>query len=530
MPCYKAKSTHVSAPDTKPGSGNNWQTYWDVCPCCPTSSSVTTGGTTSSSSSSSSIVSTPAPTVVFAKSTGVPDWNQPFYYQGAHTAGLTAEGLHGTTTQIPAGTLSSPSAQGGNWAGLPANAFKAWCAPTAAATLHSYLQHGYTPYLGGGNNGINKPAWAGDNINAASSTNPALSTIPWNSAPAWGDYMLDGPAWRGKIASPDSVKGCRQTDFGWWMDTNGVGYNGTPNLVGTTLGKVYDGLLKFYGHLGYREPDSWIGMAYHLPHTGATLVTMGHNPYSNNNNSDLSSVWNAITNELDNDRPVIATTMGYELVELVSTDWIFNSNPNIDFEPKCRFHILNDNQSGSVRNVTFNAATVTDNGEEMDWEVYDANGVGHTVLIVGYIKAGSPDDYSSQVSGGYPATNWLVIRDNLSVSHRNVAIPFDQSLTGAKSLWDILLSTCYADPAVGATISSTGWPHDLCQTSSSSSLSGGGGGIAGSGACCTSSGSNCGVMTAAFCATYFSDGIYKGDGVPCGTYTCSDSPGGGSPG
>ena len=473
MPCYKCKTTHVSAADTKPGSGANWQTYWEECPCCPPSSS-SSGGTTSSSqgatSSSQGTTSSSQGTTSSSQGTtsssqgggagshaavfvlgGVPDWNQPAYYQNSGTA----------DTVIPGGAIGNgvnelENTRSSRWAGQSTDAFKAWCAPTAAACQLGHLQHHHAAKL------VNTPARINESRDAGIDVNPSLRTISWDSAAGWADWMLDGPTWRGKKASPDSINGCFQTDFGWWMDTNGAGNIGTSNLVGTTLGKIYDGLVKFYSNAGWQN---FIGMAYHLPHNGSTLVTVGQQPYSNNSNADLTQVWNAIKSEIDNNRTVVATTMGFELQTLYPNQ-ILAGGTNNSNETKGEYYMLgNSGQTGQIDVSPAIDGGVEENiNEQMTWEVYDANGIGHTVLIVGYIPAGSAADVGPAVGVG--AVDWVIIRDNLSGTARNVVLPFNNVVGGAWSFWDILLSTCYVNPAIAS----------LTSTCSASGGSSGGGG------------------------------------------------------
>jgi hypothetical protein len=89
--------------------------------------------------------------------------------------------------------------------------------------------------------------------------------------------------------------------------------------------------------------------------------------------------------------------------------------------------------------VTTNTLT----GESYTNEVWDESALGHTVLVVGYILAGSADDISA---GGN--TNWLIVRDNQSNTERNVVIPFDQLNTGNKTAWDNLIATLYINPSL----------------------------------------------------------------------------------
>ena len=93
----------------------------------------------------------------------------------------------------------------------------------------------------------------------------------------------------------------------------------------------------------------------------------------------------------------------------------------------------------------------------------DATALGHSVLIIGYIEKGTVDDIAPAAFGANP-TNWVIVRDNFEQSHRNVILPFDQVLSGSRTFWQALLSTCYIHPdTIGASYSST------CDLNSSSS-------------------------------------------------------------
>ena len=441
MPCYRAESNHYSAPETQPGTGASWTTYWKECPCCSDSSASPSSSPSSSPSASPSAgsSSSASPAAFSAKIiANVPDWNQPAYYQ---TQGL-----------IPGTPISNPPAEGGAYVSLSSTALKAWCAPAAAACQLGHIRHNASHQL---------PAFGNDNIDAGNDANPSLSTVGWNSSRAWGDYMLDGPIHRQERAVTPSDY-CKQADFGWWMDTNGAGVVGAQNYTGTTLGLVYNGLNKFYLHLGVTNA---VGMAYHLPRNGSTLTTMGVQPYSNNTNADLSQVWSAIKTTIDAGRTVVATTMLYELNT-------YNSHANRAFtstsaqtETHADYYVFGASGATGPTQPNMpriNGAAQDATGEAFTWEVYDANGIGHTVLIVGYIEAGSADDVSVSTD-----TDWIIVRDNLENSHRNVCLPSNKALTGGWSLWDVLLSTCYVN--VTTPVASYSVQCSIATTSSSSS-------------------------------------------------------------
>ena len=68
------------------------------------------------------------------------------------------------------------------------------------------------------------------------------STFNWDTAHGWGDYLLDGPGFRGQGLLNGVV-----TDFGWYMDTNNMGMNSSTSNspVGTTINCIYDGIKHF---------------------------------------------------------------------------------------------------------------------------------------------------------------------------------------------------------------------------------------------------------------------------------------------
>ena len=53
MPCYRAKTNHVSTAITRPGVGASWTNHWALVPCCSPSASSNSSPSGSKSSSSS---------------------------------------------------------------------------------------------------------------------------------------------------------------------------------------------------------------------------------------------------------------------------------------------------------------------------------------------------------------------------------------------------------------------------------------------------------------------------------------------
>ena len=49
-------------------------------------------------------------------------------------------------------------------------------------------------------------------------------------------------------------------------------------------------------------------------------------------------------------------------------------------------------------------------------------------------------------------TDWLIVRDNQANTHRNVAVPFNNTVTGSNYIWNTLLATVIPDVIVEITI------------------------------------------------------------------------------
>ena len=132
------------------------------------------------------------------------------------------------------------------------SSYVAWCSPTSAANQLGYLVD---------NNWLTQPTILNDGVIAGHTIPNAdqSSTIGWDIAHGWGDYLLDGPSKR--PAPKGSMPINLVTDFGWYMDTNNLGMNGgaANSQVGTTITNIYNGMVKFYGDAGWKNI---IGMAY----------------------------------------------------------------------------------------------------------------------------------------------------------------------------------------------------------------------------------------------------------------------------
>ena len=258
--------------------------------------------------------------------------------------------------------------------GGPTNGWAAWCAPTAAANLLGHWQDFHGRAIADG------PAFP-------------LSGAPWPLWPAYQDYQANGAPTRGTaVAAPD--------DVGWYVDTNRQGDpshgNGPPH-AGTLLGNVSPGPLglnKFFVDAGQ-----------------TTFVALTHGAiYSDPQTQTLASVaagFDELKRQVDADRTAVAHFTHWNLVP-------FTNGPSAAPSP------TTESEYG-LAYFTFGGFVPSSDpelGEEWSGEK-GANALGHSVTVVGYIPAGTPDDPS--VLGN---TDWVVVHDNWSVTPRNVAVPF----------------------------------------------------------------------------------------------------------
>jgi len=133
MPCYRAKSDHLSAATSRPGVGASWTTFWANVPCCSSSSSSTGGGTTSSSSGTgggtTSSSSAAGGTTSSGSSTG----------GGTTSSSSTAGGTtSSSSTTTAGGTTSSSSTAGGTTSSSSATG---GTGSSYAAGYHKYLAY-----------------------------------------------------------------------------------------------------------------------------------------------------------------------------------------------------------------------------------------------------------------------------------------------------------------------------------------------------------------------------------------------------
>jgi len=334
-------------------------------------------------------------------------------YTSPTTSDITFFGRTSVTLVLPPPPLVLVSGKVPNWLqpksgqynatmGGYESQFLAWCSPTSAANQLGHLVvHG----------GVTQPTNINDGIDAGNDSPVALasSTIPWDSGYGWGDYMLDGPTYRGKNLFNGVV-----SDFGWHMNTNNLGPlgAGAGSAVGTTLQNIYNGMVEFYQQVGY---TNMVGMVYHF---NGSIQNFGVDPaYWTANghtagagvSADYTITLDTIKHEIDNNRTVMACFNGWNITPAGHADLTGMTSGE---DETGIYQTLGEFQPEGPHGEQFNIAS-TDGG---NIESYNA-GLGHTVLIVGYINAGTSNDPTGN-------TNWLVVRDNFTTTHKNVIIPF----------------------------------------------------------------------------------------------------------
>ena len=320
----------------------------------------------------------------------VPNWMQPEYYDS--NSPLFQSGK--VTTTVNPGDIKNSNSAYSNKGITTLNPFRSWCAPTAAACMLGHLNSNYTLPLN-----VNIP---GDGFKAEETL--ASSTIFWDSGNGWGDYLLDGPNNRETVGANPTIN----TDFGFYMNTNNVGRDGTngnsPN--GTLTINIFQGLKTFFEIFGVTDsfnqpivgivnlnplglqgkiPDYWLGKVLSLL-----------------NQEKETEIFNTIKHEIDNNRTVLGCFKYWSL-----TPSALGSFPTQD--KTIHFYDI-------AENVDVNEET----GEEYKFENLDNdNSLGHTVCIIGYILADSNHN-----------TNWIIVRDNQFSTEPYVAIPFNGTDSG----------------------------------------------------------------------------------------------------
>ena len=322
----------------------------------------------------------------------VSDWNQPKYYESNNI--------------IPSGELTNYS---------NGETFDAWCAPTSASIqLEHLINYG----------GLKKPTNINDGFDSSNDVNPNMQTIGWDSARGWGNHLLDGPSLRGIPGDELSVPKCEVSDFGWYMDTNGCGqykFNQSNPTKGTTIDMIWKGLNEFYAHAG------WHKLVGRVDHIVPSTIKEGAYPYlydkSSGANSDLGGTFQAIISEINKNRTILASFSSWNLVERDDSTSSLNMG---SAEEEITYYDMGEGNP-----------VIAELGEELIVNIDNVGAsLGHTVVVFGYIQAGSRQDTSNG------ANDWLLVRDNYEATARTIAIPY-------QSAFNSLISTFYVDPNKG---------------------------------------------------------------------------------
>ena len=340
----------------------------------------------------------------------VPDWNQPEYY---------AQYIGNSNIILDPNTHY--------YSGIEPNAnFKNWCAPTAAACLHGYLEQSIiAPIQAGGTPDLTDGNDAGI---AHFNNNDPASLILWDSRPGWGDFLLDGPGWR--LPPTATVANCSTTDIGWFMNTNRMGRNGggIGSQLGTTITDAYEGLNEFYKHAGFTSNGVHdpVALAFHkTPGVKPNIPGIGVLPPSIDNTGaelDPDQVFHAIRHSIDANWPLLACFSGWNIVATGQASMSVGTQGETPVE----FYQFNNY---TTSNENLNETYTNDS-------IVDGEAIGHTVCIVGYIVGG-------------PATgnvDYIIVHDNDHNTPRNIALPYNTQAAGSRSAWDALLATIYANP------------------------------------------------------------------------------------
>lgn len=267
----------------------------------------------------------------------------------------------------------------GPWPG-PGSAFEAWCTPTSAAMLAGHWEDriyrmGMADGFADGNQGVLF----------------GYSGIPWGGGPTWHDYCADG---LGIGVHPLRGTGARAIeDIGWYLDTNNIGDPALPNgpHTGTQLGDVAPG---FSGYL------QAVGTGVGQPAEGISVATFGVDPVFGA--MPVLVMCQTVAMEIDRNRSVLGH---FSYWNIIGPGGPGNGNGT---EVKEQDFGYSDYSWG-----TWNPNGP--NGEKYN-ERTDYEGLGHTVLIVGYTM----DDQGT--------VTHLIVHDNWPSTVRNVRIPVGPQL------------------------------------------------------------------------------------------------------
>ena len=184
---------------------------------------------------------------------------------------------------------------------------------------------------------------------------------------------MDGPSKR--PAPNGSMPINVVTDIVLYMYTNNLGMNGgaANSAVGTTISNIYNGLVNFYGYVGWKNI---IGMAYNK-YTPQFLGTANEYPefwksqgYNNTISLDKDVFLLTIQHEIDNNRPVIGCYKGWSLTSTGDAPLIFTGEQ--------------ETEANYYKFGPFNATNEL-TGEAYTENVYSENigsALGHSVLII----------------------------------------------------------------------------------------------------------------------------------------------------
>lgn len=184
--------------------------------------------------------------------------------------------------------------------------FFGWSAPIAAADQLDYfrrkqpggVQQYFPDYIGRFNQyNFMSLTWNATDIN------PAVNET--YGYPGWRRFTLDQnrPSPTAGIATSD------MTDFGWWMNTTGLGNSavqGTGNSTygGTTARGLYDGLNLFYQHAGHSNVVAGV-----FKNSNKVLGTMPAEYVSGAENT-IANYEQMVVNLINNDKPFIVLVSG----------------------------------------------------------------------------------------------------------------------------------------------------------------------------------------------------------------------------
>lgn len=235
---------------------------------------------------------------------------------------------------------------------------QAWCVPTSFACMLNYWNSIHNLYQA---NGV-----YGD--------------------PHWNDY-LHNPQRQvtGNGLNPISI------DLGYVFNTNNVGFKPSVPHIGTFL-HDFRHFPQFMKVLGIQRPFFYgckgIQTFFGEDSSGKQIV----NPYIS-----VGIAYLDIVSEINKNRPVI----------LSFSHWNIQQTQQSIGET---FHYAQFNDY--IPNAAYDGIEEEWNGEEGDF------GLGHTVICVGYIRKGDPQDISNGIY------DWVLVHDNIPNTGPVIAVPF----------------------------------------------------------------------------------------------------------